>query len=237
VTSAELLREVRRRFADLADPGFASNLRWFFRDQDVDPYGVRGSSTGKLVQFSAREIRRWRTSERNRFCSELFKSGKLEEGVLAAHLYRRFRKQCREAEFRLFERWIDRYVRNWSHCDAVAAWLLAACIENEPRLGNELRAWTKSKNRWKRRAAAVALLQEAKNGRHTAEILDIAGLLRDDPDLMVQKGVGWLLKEAYLKRPRELAAYMQAWTGPRLVVRYAAEKMSPGDRGALGLRA
>jgi 3-methyladenine DNA glycosylase AlkD len=131
----------------------------------------------------------------------------------------------------LFERWIDRYVHNWAHCDGIASWLLAASIANDPLLKAVLPAWTRSRNRWKRRAAAVALLQEAKKGRSSDDILQIADLLRDDPDEMVQKGLGWLLKETYPKRPDDVMAWLRENPStPRLVVRYAAEKMAPSDR-------
>ncbi len=51
-------------------------------------------------------------------------------------------------------------------------------------------------------AAAVALVPSAKRGLHTREIFRIAQPLVPDDDDMVQKGVGWLLKETYPKKPR-----------------------------------
>jgi len=156
----------------------------------------------------------------------------LEEGVVVCHLYRRFAKSCGEREFRMFEQWIDRYVRNWSHCDGVSTWLIAASIANRPGLADRLVAWTKSKNRWKRRSAAVSLIQEAKAGRNTETIFHIAGLLLQDADDLVRKGVGWLLKETYPKRPRELLAFLEPWRtrAPRLVLRLASEKMTGKDK-------
>ena len=137
------------------------------------------------------------------------------------------------AEFRLFERWIDRFVSNWAHCDGVATWLIAASIANEPSLMDLLPPWTRSSNRWKRRAAAVSFLQEGKHGRNTERILEISESLLEDPDDMVQKGVGWLLKETYPSKPREVVSFLASRrTHPsRLLLRYAAEKMSPADRG------
>jgi 3-methyladenine DNA glycosylase AlkD len=174
-------------------------------------------------------------ANRDEFATELWKSAKIEEPGVAICLYRRFRKQCAGREFRLFERWVDRHVTNWANCDGVSPWLLAACLENEPALIRRLPAWTRSGNRWKRRAAIVSLLQEAKQGRHTAAILDIAAKLLGAPDDMVQKGVGWVLKEAYPKRPREVVAFLKprAATTPRLVLRIAAEKMTAGDRATV----
>jgi len=197
----------------------------------VDPIGVRSRDLQKVVAEVYRFVKQWPVAERNRLCLLLWEGGKMEEGVLVCHLYRRFSKQCAAAEFRLFERWIDRYIRNWAHCDGVSSWLLAACIANDPALIGRLPAWTSSKNRWKRRAAAVALLQEAKQGRSTEAIFTMAGLLRDDPDDMVQKGVGWLLKETYPRRSREVVSLLTRWRGaPRLMLRYACEKMTQTDR-------
>jgi len=78
-------------------------------------------------------------------------------------------------------------------------------------------------------------VKEAKQGRHTSLIFDIAEALADDPEDLVQKGAGWLLKEAYPARPREVVAFIEShgkqW--PRLVLRYAAEKMTVRDKRAV----
>ena len=84
-----------------------------------------------------REVKLWPVAERDRFVTELWKSGMLEEGGIVCHLYRRFAKSCGEREFRMFEQWIDRYVRNWSHCDGVSTWLIAASIANQAGIGGQ----------------------------------------------------------------------------------------------------
>jgi len=162
----------------------------------------------------------------------LWESGRLEEAVIVNHVYRRFSKEFGEREFAMFTGWLNRYVHNWAHSDGLATWLLAGAIRNQPRLIEKLAAWTKSKNRWRRRAAAVALLQEAKAGRNTESIFEMCTMLRDDPDDMVQKGVGWILKETYPKKPREVVAFLDDWrsTAPRVLLRIAGEKMNARDR-------
>jgi 3-methyladenine DNA glycosylase AlkD len=231
MTVAGLVKSTRARLRAAADPEFASGLRWFFKEP-VKPYGVRTPQVRELARLAYREVKQWPVVDRDRFADQLWKSGMLEEGVLVTHFYRRFGKSCGQREFAMFERWIDRYVTNWSNCDGVSTWLLAACIENRPGLADRLAAWTKSKNRWKRRSAAVSLIQEAKRGRNTETIFHICDLLLNDPDDMVQKGVGWLLKETYPKKPREVLGFLDGWRAraPRLVLRLAAEKMSPKDR-------
>jgi len=226
----ELAASIRVRFESRADPVMAAGARNFFREP-IDPIGVRSHDLQKVVAETYRVVKKWPAGDRNHLCTLLWEGGKMEEGVLVCHLYRRFAKQCAGPEFRLFELWIDRYVNNWAHCDGLSSWLLAACIANEPALMEKLPPWTRSKNRWKRRAAAVSLLQEGKHGRNTETIFAIAGMLRDDSDDMVQKGVGWLLKETYPRRPRETVTLLTGWrNAPRLMLRYACEKMTPAHR-------
>lgn len=218
----------------LADPEFAAGQRRFFQ-HEVDTYGVRTQHLNLLVREVYGLLKRWPAADRNTLMKTLWETGKLESGVLACHVYRRFARQCAACEFKLFTRWLDRYVHNWAHCDGVSSWLLAACIANQPELRFELKAWTSSSNRWKRRASAVALLQEGKAGRHTAYIFEIAELLLPDRDDMVEKGVGWLLKETYPRRPVETLDFLltRGAAASRLTLRYAAEKMSPEHRRLL----
>ena len=236
MTVDQLVSATEQRMKAAADPHHEAGVRNFFVEP-VDPWGVRSAAMKPIEQMVYRELKRMTPADRNKYCDKLWKRGKLEEGALTCHVYRRFASQCGACEFRLFERWIDRYVNNWAHCDGVSAWLLAASIANEPALKAQLQGWTNSRNRWKRRAAAVALLQEAKKGRSTEDIFRIATALAHDDDVMVQKGVGWLLKETYPKRPEAVVAFLEESHPPRLVVRYAAEKMTPRDKARFGLGA
>lgn len=227
----DMARSIDAYLRAKVDVEFGEGQRRFFQEA-VDTYGVRTVYVKQLVQVVAREVKQWPVAERDELMAMLWETGKLEPGVVVCHVYRRFAKSCGAREFGLFEGWIDRYVRNWAHADGVASWLLAACIENEPELGQRLVGWTKSGNRWKRRCAAVGLLQEAKAGRQTAFVLGQAERLLKDRDDMVEKGVGWLLKEAYPERPWEVVEFLLRRGGEasRTTLRYAAEKMTEGDR-------
>ena len=206
--------------------------RFFAADQEVVSYGIAAPVIKRVSLGVYREVKKWPVEERDRFCTELFASGMNEEGVLACYVYRRFAKQCGAREFPMFTQWLDKYVTNWAHTDAISCWLLGGSIANDPSLISKLHAWTRSKNRWRRRAAAVAMVPSARHGLHTAEILEIAEPLIPDPDDMVQKGVGWLLKETYPRHPSDVVKFVMPWRAkaPRLVLRYAAEKMTPADR-------
>jgi 3-methyladenine DNA glycosylase AlkD len=229
----DLLAEVRAEFLRLGSArGRASTHGFHKPGERVDPYGVAAPEAKRIAQNVYHRIKQWPVADRDRFCTALWESGKNEEGNVVCYVYRRFAKQCGAREFRLFTRWLDRYVHNWGHTDGLSLWLLGASIANEPALIDHLDAWTRSKNRWKRRAAAVALVPSARHGLNTREIFRIAKPLIPDADLMVQKGVGWLLKETYPKKPAELMRFLLPLRGkaPRLVLRYAAEKMTSDDK-------
>jgi 3-methyladenine DNA glycosylase AlkD len=228
----ELLAEIRASLDRLANPAGAESTQRYFKDQPIRNRGVAAPDIQRIEREVYPRVKKMSVAERDRLCTALFASPDLEEGVLVCYLYRRFAKQCGAREFALFTRWLDRYVRNWSHTDGLALWLLGASIANDPALIDKLDSWTRAKNRWKRRAAAVALVYSAKRGEHTGAILRIAAPLIEDPDDMVQKGVGWLLKETYPEKPSQVVRFLvkNREKTTRLVLRYAAEKMTADDK-------
>ena len=132
-----LLKTTRAALKAAADPEFKAGALWFFKEP-VKPYGVRTPQLRELARLAYAQVKQWPVAERDRFVTELWKSGMLEEGVIVCHLYRRFAKSCGDREFAMFEQWIDRYVGNWSHCDGVSTWLIAASITNRPGLADRL---------------------------------------------------------------------------------------------------
>lgn len=224
-------RWIHRRLLQRADPRFAEGQRRFFR-HEVATYGARGDAVKEISRQVYSVVKRWAPERREELMERLWKRGALESGAAVCHLMRRFAPTFGEREFSLFEQWLDRSVRNWAHCDGVASWLAAGCLANDASLLDRVWQWTDSPNRWKRRAAAVSLLQEARRGRHTDFVLRVAGKLLPERDDMVEKGVGWLLKEAYPPRPAEIAAFLlrEGHRASRLTLRIAAEKMTAADR-------
>jgi 3-methyladenine DNA glycosylase AlkD len=228
----ELLAEIRAEFDRLADPQGAADAHHFFKDQPVAMRGLTAPQIQSIARDFYPRIKKLSITDRDRLCTALWASRTFEEGALVCYVYRRFAKQCGARAFALFTRWLDRYVDNWAHTDGLSLWLLGASIANDATLIDKLDSWTSSKNRWKRRAAAVALVYSAKRGEHTRAILRIATPLIEDDDDMVQKGVGWLLKETYPKKPAEVVRFLLAkrTKTTRLVLRYAAEKMTAADK-------
>ena len=137
----------------------------------------------------------------------------------------------------MFRRWIDTFITNWASCDGFCNHTVGDFIEQYPECIAELKRWAQSNNRWMRRAAAVSLIVPAKHGKFLDEALGIADLLLTDKDDMVQKGYGWLLKEAGRHHQREVFAYVvkNRQVMPRTALRYAIELM-PKEMRAEAMR-
>jgi 3-methyladenine DNA glycosylase AlkD len=92
---------------------------------------------------------------------------------------------------------------------------------------SDLKKWTLSDNRWVRRASAVSLILPARHGKFLRDIFEIAEILLLDKDDMVQKGYGWMLKEASKPYQKEVFDFVMKNKAvmPRTALRYAIEKM------------
>ncbi len=83
-----------------------------------------------------------------------------------------------------------------------------------------------------RRAAAVCLIVSVRNGFLLDEVMHTGRALLVDPDDMVQKGYGWMLKEASHEFSDEVFRFVMSNKGrmPRTALRYAIEKLPPSLR-------
>jgi 3-methyladenine DNA glycosylase AlkD len=101
-----------------------------------------------------------------------------------------------------------------------------------PEFLSGLKKWALSENRWMRRASAVSLIIPARRGKYLPDIFEISELLLQDRDDMVQKGYGWMLKEASKPYRNEVFDFVmrKKHLMPRTALRYAIEKMPPDMR-------
>ncbi len=162
---------------------------------------------------------------------ELFRGEMLEEKAVAVEMLRGSVSDLGEREFRLIVSWLAR-VGNWADHDALVHYLIAPMIVAKPARKARVFAWAKSKNRWHRRAAAVGLIQGARKRLFFSEIKRVTEMLREDQDDMVQKGLGWLLRETAKADPRRAVPYLIRMRErvPRLVLRTACERLSAAQK-------
>ena len=162
---------------------------------------------------------------------KLFRGRVIEEKAMAVLLLEKSVAEFGEREFRLLESWLDR-VRNWDDHDALVHMLLGPMLVADRRRARLALRWAESRNRWRRRAAAVVLIRGVRREMFEPEIRQVANSLLKDKDQMVQKGLGWLLREWGKKSPKRAIPYLLRIRAraPRLVLRTACETLSSAQR-------
>ena len=105
-------------------------------------------------------------------------------------------KELSPANFPQLDAMMDHY-RSWSHVDSLCLDVLQPMLTSFPQeTVKQLEIWNRSENRWKRRTSVVVFVRKAgKSGQYTDIALALCENLVWDPEDIVQKGVGWALKD------------------------------------------
>ena len=108
-------------------------------------------------------------------------------------------------------------------------------VVSEPARVGKVFEWAKSPDRWHRRAACVALIQSTRKRKLFVQVTRLANVLLTDEDDMVQKGLGWLLRETAKADPKRTVPYLLKIQNraPRLVLRTASETLPATVRATI----
>jgi 3-methyladenine DNA glycosylase AlkD len=230
-TPAAVAAQVRRALNDGGSVEHAAGVQWFFKDEIKS----RGWYTADLRRSAVRFRREVRKERGLDFLIEvadrLFSGSVLEEKIVAVFLLEKLDGEFGDAEFKLFESWLDR-ISSWADHDALVHDLIAPMIASKPARAKTVFRWAKSPNRWHRRAACVALIRGSRARMFFPEITKLSDFLLTDKDDMVQKGLGWLLRETAKFDAKRTVPYLMKIRGraPRLVLRTACETLPPAVR-------
>ena len=226
-----IARHIRRVLLDGASAPHTEEVQRFFKHEVKS----RGWYTDELRKVAAR-FRRTILAERDipyvvQVADKLFRGEVLEEKVFAALMLQGIVGELGKAEFTLFERWLDR-VSSWSDHDALVHYLIGPMVAADATLLSRPLHWAKAKDRWHRRAAAVSLIHSTRQHKNFHHIQRVTEVLLASDDDMVQKGLGWLLREAAKANPDETVEYLMTIRGraPRLVLRTACETLPKAVR-------
>ena len=89
-------------------------------------------------------------------------------------------------------------VESWPHSDGLSAFYARALEAHPAPVYPTLARWNRARNPWKRRQSIVSLIYYA-SARATVlpvrRLLPLVEALLGDPDVYVQKGLGWTLRE------------------------------------------
>jgi 3-methyladenine DNA glycosylase AlkD len=222
-TATRLKRELRA----IADPAIRESMQRFSKEP-IRSIGVRTPDVRRLATAAAKEYRQAKLPFDPILATArtLWRGGTIEERSLAIFILSKFNRQFQPEHWRVLDEWVET-LTNWGETDGLSGYLLFPFLDKRPGFIRRLKPWTRSRNRWRRRAAAVALVPLARRGKHHQAAYDICDRLAEDRDDMVEKAVGWLLKETSRAEPQAVADYLldNSQRLSRTTIRYAAEKL------------
>jgi 3-methyladenine DNA glycosylase AlkD len=227
IAPAYIAAHIRRVLKDGGSAPHAE-VQWFF-EEILSADGIR--QVRKVVRVRRTIVREQDVGFLVKVADQLFRGRILEEKFLAVFLLEKIVVGFGDAEFRLFELWLDR-IGSWADHDGLVHYLIAPMMIIKTSRAQRVFVWARSRNRWRRRAACVALIQGTRRKMFLPQIIRLSNMLLTDEDDMVQKGLGWLLRETAKYAPTRAIPYLRQIRGraPRLVLRTACETLPPSAR-------
>jgi 3-methyladenine DNA glycosylase AlkD len=225
-SSEETANQIRRLLKDGGSAEHASGVQWFFKDAIKS----HGWYTADLRRAAIRFRRDVKTEHGLDFLAQvadrLFAGSVIEEKIVAVFLLEKLDAEFGDREFKMFEAWLGR-ISSWADHDALVHYLIAPMIAARPDRVKAVFRWARSTHRWHRRAACVALIQGTRAKMFFPQITKLSDFLLTDEDDMVQKGLGWLLRETAKSNAKRTVPYLMKVRAraPRLVLRTACETL------------
>ncbi|MBN1803298.1 MAG: DNA alkylation repair protein [Candidatus Lokiarchaeota archaeon] len=171
---------------------------------------------------------------------ELIGSNVHDEKFVGLFLLKRFNKEFTASTIELFHDTYIKYCDTWALCDSTVIRVIGPFLGkkgNEKLARKTVEMWSESENFWIRRASLVILIKLIliKKSFEEKWVFAIIEKMLYSSEDYIQKGVGWLLKTCSNYDPDVVFKYLMnnKATLPRLILRYASEKMSREKRNEI----
>lgn len=237
-TTRVAAREAKRALARMARPASGFDASRFFRGAgDLGLHNVGTAAMRELARAIHAEHRAdWSIEDAMAFASELITDRHLEVKAVGIEVVARYRRDFTPRLLPAWKRWLaGNHSANWATTDAICCALIGPLLLQHAELGARMRVWARDRNMWVRRASIVGLIPRARRGESLDLVYEIARRLHGDREALIQKAVGWTLREAGKTDLPRLERYLRANGAaiPRTTVRYAIERFPEKRRRAI----
>jgi 3-methyladenine DNA glycosylase AlkD len=232
VAAAAAARRALKRMARSA--GHFDASRYFRGGADLRFYNVGTDAMRALARsIHAAHAQVWSIEDAASFADALIVDRVLEMKSVGVEVMARYRRDFTPRLLPVWKRWLaDGHSANWATTDAICGCLVGPLLAMSPALADRMRAWARHRSMWVRRSSAVSLIPSVRRGLSLDVAYRVARTLHADQEDLIQKAVGWLLREAGKANPPRLERYLlqNGATIPRTTLRYAIERMPPAKR-------
>lgn len=227
----EKFNQIRTYCEKHANKAVESKYARYFTE-GYDAYGLDKDDFGQWTRWFEDWKKEMTFEDYMLLGDKLISTGKYEEASFAIVFNERFTDQYQKEHFNMFGRWLEKDIRNWAHTDVLCGVILSHFLIKKLVTPQDFSLWIKSSSKWKRRAVPVTFIGILKTGVSIDTFLEIIEPLMSDPEKLVQKGLGWFLREAWKIHPEKTENFLMKWkdTCGRTIVQYATEKMEKGYR-------
>jgi Predicted DNA alkylation repair enzyme len=223
-------KAIQRDMEGLSNAEDAAFLQRFFKTAEGQ-YGAGDRFRGIRVPVLRSLVRKYANVTYDDVI-KLLASGYHEDRLLATMmLVRLYGKGDPSARKRIYESYLANTSRinNWDIVDGSAHQIVGGYLSTRSRA--PLRRLARSKSLWERRIAIIATFHFIKSSDF-ADALVIAEMLLNDPEDLIHKAVGWMLREIGSRDPSVERGFLLKHyaTMPRTMLRYAIEKFPEPER-------
>ncbi|AAM72532.1 MAG TPA: DNA alkylation repair protein [Chlorobaculum sp.] len=225
-----MIKTIQSRLESLADEPTAGILRRFFKTGPGE-YGEGDRFRGIRVPV-LRKLCREFLHAGVEVISELLDSPWHEDRMLALLLlierYQSSSESGREALYEFYCTLTGR-INNWDLVDLSAPCIVGRHLHTRDR--SRLYRFVESSSLWERRIAIVSTFHFIRNNDFS-DTLALAERLLTDPEELLHKATGWMLREVGKRDQPLLEAFLEhyAIAMPRTMLRYAIERFPEDER-------
>ncbi len=238
ITPTQAVKQIIKTLKAAGTPERAAQSRFYFKpDEDVRFYGLKTPEVRQIErEFYASVKGVWNYEDALEFCDLLIRQKHLEAKQVGVGLLARFKGDFTPALLKTVKGWLlENHSANWATTDELCSLALTPLLQKHLELIEQLKAWTKDKNLWVRRASAVGLIGLARRGQCLDAVYETAEALLPYPEDLIHKANGWMLREAGKSDEHRLEEFLLSRGAriPRTTLRYAIERFPPEKRKQL----
>ncbi len=224
--------EIRREFRALGNAAIAEHSQRFFKTGKGE-YGEGDKFLGIRVPVVRKAVKNHRDPN-EKIVLAFLRSRYHEERLFAILLLvDQFKRGTGPAKTRIYKVYLDStaYINNWDIVDGSAHLIVGQYLEHRDR--RPLYDLSKSSDLWERRIAIMSTYHYIKQ-RDFKDTLAIAKILKNDPEDLIHKAVGWMLREVGNRDLKTEETFLRRHYRdlPRTMLRYAIEKFPEKKRQA-----
>lgn len=226
-----MLQDIQKDLKKLARRDKANTLQRFFKT-GPGQYGEGDEFIGVMVPDIRKVSQKYKDLVLKEVL-ELLHSSVHEERLCALLiLVDQYKKGDAKKQKQIFDLYLKnyKYINNWDLIDLTAPRIVGAYLTDKPK--DILYKLAQSKNLWQRRVAILATFQFIYEGK-SSETIKIAKILLHDEHDLIQKAVGWMLREMGKRVDEKILLQFldqHATVMPRTMLRYAIERLPEPKR-------